>query len=109
MSDVQALSSRTRDAAGLRLLLMLLLLHGGQAKQISEINGWTHVECKDIALIKTLMRAAVINCSGDGEVGKRGKYRSRVSWRWCSKSGRRSDAVRQSSSASLSKGEDGTR
>lgn len=50
MGDMQALSSRTRDAASLRLLLMLLLLHGRQAEQLSEINGWTHVECKDIAL-----------------------------------------------------------
>jgi hypothetical protein len=44
MSYMQALSSRTRDAAGLGLLLMLLL-HGGQAKQVSESSVWTHVEC----------------------------------------------------------------
>ena len=50
MGYMKALPSRTRNAAGLGLLLLLLLLHDGQAEQTSRTNGWTHVECARVEL-----------------------------------------------------------
>jgi hypothetical protein len=55
MGDVQPAASRTRDASGLRLLLVLLLLiHGGgwcsqaagMAGRADRLDRWMHVECE---------------------------------------------------------------
>jgi len=56
MGDVQPAAGRTRDASGLRLLLVLLLLiHGGDmssqatgaASRADRSDQWMHVKCKN--------------------------------------------------------------